>query len=421
MNFKFQAPKGVPEYLPPESAEFINTRNRLLSLIRCAGYNDIELPIFESTTLFVNGIGESTDAVSKEMYTFLDKGKRSITLRPEGTAGIVRSIIQNSLNKGLLPIKLCYSGPFFRYERPQSGRYRQLQQVGIEAIGINDPLIDAEVITLANSSFRSLGLNNFRLEINSLGDETCRPIYRNLLKEFLLKIDLNKEVLRRVAINPLRVLDEKKPSIRILLSKVPLMIDYLSDNSNIHFEILQIYLNTAKVPYFINPLMVRGLDYYTKTTFEFIHFGLGAQSSIGGGGRYDELLKRLGGQNMSGIGFGIGIDRTLIALRNEKKSVARINKTKVLFVPVGGKAKIELSKIVNLLRNQGVKVDIIYDNRGIKSSIKVALRSKIKYAVSAEDIDIELGIVKLNYLPTGKQLNISISSVGKKMKELIDS
>ena len=209
---EFQAPKGVPDYLPPDSAQFVAVRDGLLDAARRAGYGDVELPIFEDTALFARGVGESTDVVSKEMYTFADRGDRSVTLRPEGTAGVMRAVIEHGLDRGPLPVKLCYAGPFFRYERPQAGRYRQLQQVGVEAIGVDDPALDAEVIAVADAGFRSLGLDGFRLEITSLGDDTCRPQYRELLQDFLFKLDLDEDTRRRAEINPLRVLDDKRPA-----------------------------------------------------------------------------------------------------------------------------------------------------------------------------------------------------------------
>ena len=296
----FRAPKGVPDYLPPESAQFVAVRDGLLTTARRAGYGDAELPIFEDTALFARGVGESTDVVSKEMYTFADRGERSVTLRPEGTAGVMRAVIEHGLDRGALPVKLCYAGPFFRYERPQAGRYRQLQQVGVEAIGVDDPALDAEVIAIADAGFRSLGLTGFRLEITSLGDDTCRPAYRELLQEFLFKLDLDEATRTRAGINPLRVLDDKRPEVREMTADAPVMLDHLSDAAKQHFDTVLAHLDALGVPYVINPRMVRGLDYYTKTTFEFVHDGLGAQSGIGGGGRYDGLMRQLGGQDLSG-------------------------------------------------------------------------------------------------------------------------
>ena len=242
----FQAPKGVPDYLPPESAQFVAVRDGLLGAARRAGYADVELPIFEDTALFARGVGESTDVVSKEMYTFADRGDRSVTLRPEGTAGVIRAVIEHGLDRGPLPVKLCYAGPFFRYERPQAGRYRQLQQVGVEAIGVDDPALDAEVIAVADAGFRSLGLDGFRLEITSLGDDSCRPQYRELLQDFLFKLDLDDETRRRAEINPLRVLDDKRPARRAMTADAPVMLDHLSDSAKEHFDSVLAHLDAAR-------------------------------------------------------------------------------------------------------------------------------------------------------------------------------
>ncbi len=407
----FRAPKGVPDYLPPDSAAFVAVRDGLLGAARRAGYGDVELPIFEDTALFARGVGESTDVVSKEMYTFADRGERSVTLRPEGTAGVMRAVIEHGLDRGQLPVKLCYAGPFFRYERPQAGRYRQLQQVGVEAIGVDDPALDAEVIAVADGGFRFLGLDGFRLEITSLGDETCRPQYRELLQEFLFGLDLDEETRRRAEINPLRVLDDKRPAVREMTAAAPLMLDHLSDVAKAHFETVLAHLDALGVPYVVNPRMVRGLDYYTKTTFEFVHDGLGAQSGIGGGGRYDGLMSQLGGQDLSGIGFGLGVDRTLLALKAEGKAVGAASRVDVYGVPLGESAKLELAKLANALRANGVRVDLAYGDRSLKAAMRGADRSGAAIALVAGDRDIEAGTVGVKNLGTGEQVDIAIDAV----------
>ncbi len=408
---EFKAPKGVPDYLPPDSAQFVAVRDGLLGAARRAGYGDIELPIFEDTSLFARGVGESTDVVSKEMYTFADRGERSVTLRPEGTAGVMRAVIEHGLDRGQLPVKLCYAGPFFRYERPQAGRYRQLQQVGVEAIGIDDPALDAEVIAIADAGFRSLGLDGFRLEITSLGDDTCRPQYRELLQEFLFKLDLDEETRRRAEINPLRVLDDKRPAVREMTADAPLMLDHLSDVAKAHFETVLAHLDALGVPYVVNPRMVRGLDYYTKTTFEFVHDGLGAQSGIGGGGRYDGLMRQLGGQDLSGIGFGLGVDRTLLALRAEGKTVGAAGRVDVYGVPLGEAAKLELAKIAAALRAAGARVDLAYGDRSLKGAMKGADRSGALLALVAGDRDIEAGTIGVKDLSNGEQTDVPAADV----------
>jgi len=407
----FSAPKGVPDYVPPDSARFVAVRAALLDAARRAGYSDIELPIFEDTALFARGVGESTDVVSKEMYTFTDRGDRSVTLRPEGTAGVVRAVIEHGLDRGALPVKLCYAGPFFRYERPQAGRYRQLQQVGVEAIGVDDPALDAEVIAVADAGFRSLGLDGFRLEITSLGDDTCRPQYRELLQDFLFQLDLDEETRKRAEINPLRVLDDKRPEVKAMTADAPVMLDHLSDVAKQHFETVLAHLDGMGVPYVINPRMVRGLDYYTKTTFEFVHDGLGAQSGIGGGGRYDGLMRQLGGQDLSGIGFGLGVDRTLLALQAEGKDVGQTTRCDVFGAPLGEQAKLRLAVLAGQLRTAGVRVDLSYGDRGLKASMRAADRSGARVALVAGDRDIDAGTIGVKDLTTGAQVDVATDSV----------
>ncbi|TPG31732.1 histidine--tRNA ligase [Mycolicibacterium hodleri] len=407
----FQAPKGVPDYLPPDSAQFVAVRDGLLDSARRAGYGHVELPIFEDTGLFARGVGESTDVVSKEMYTFADRGDRSVTLRPEGTAGVMRAVIEHGLDRGQLPVKLRYSGPFFRYERPQAGRYRQLQQVGVEAIGVDDPALDAEVIAVADAGFRALGLDGFRLEITSLGDDTCRPQYRELLQDFLFGLDLDEDIRRRAVINPLRVLDDKRQHVREMTAGAPLMLDHLSDAAKQHFDMVLANLDALGVPYVINPRMVRGLDYYTKTTFEFVHDGLGAQSGIGGGGRYDGLMKQLGGQDLSGIGFGLGVDRTVLALKAEGKTVGETSRVDVYCVPLGDAAKLALAKVAGELRAAGVRVDLAYGDRGLKGAMRGADRSGARFALVVGDGEVEAGTVGVKELGTGEQVDVGSDAV----------
>ncbi|OZF44125.1 histidine--tRNA ligase [Rhodococcus sp. 14-2470-1b] len=407
----FSAPKGIPDYVPPNSSEFVAVREGLLTAARNAGYGHIELPIFEDTGLFARGVGESTDVVSKEMYTFADRGDRSVTLRPEGTAGVMRAVIEHGLDRGALPVKLAYAGPFFRYERPQAGRYRQLQQVGVEAIGMDDPALDAEVVAVADNGFRSLGLTDFRLEITSLGDDTCRPQYRELLQEFLFGLPLDEATRTRARINPLRVLDDKRPEVREMTADAPLMLDHLSDTARAHFDEVLAHLDALKVPYVVNPRMVRGLDYYTKTTFEFVHDGLGAQSGIGGGGRYDGLMAQLGGQELSGIGFGLGVDRTMLALAAEGKSAGSPARCDVFGVPLGADAKARIVAIAGELRGKGVSVDLAYGNRGVKGAMKAADRSGAQFALVLGDKELADGNVVVKELATGEQHDVALSEI----------
>lgn len=410
------APKGVPDYIPPVSPEFLGVRDTFAHQAHLAGYEHIELPVFEETTLFARGVGESTDVVSKEMYTFADRGERSVTLRPEGTAGVMRAVIEHNLDRGQLPVKLNYYGPFFRYERPQAGRYRQLQQVGVEAIGMDDPALDAEVIALADRSLKAIGLQGYRLELTSLGDDSCRPAYRQKLQDFLFALPLDEETRRRAEINPLRVLDDKRPEVREMTADAPLMLDNLSSECREHFETVTGLLDDLGVAYTVNPRMVRGLDYYTKTTFEFVHDGLGAQSGIGGGGRYDGLMAQLGGQELSGIGYALGVDRCLLALQAEEKTVTDGSRVAVFGVPMGAAAKRSMVGIVDKLRAQGISADMSYGDRGLKGAMKGADRAGARFTLVVGDRELEQGVVAVKDMVSKEQRDIAIDELVAELK-----
>ncbi|MBK4141519.1 histidine--tRNA ligase [Corynebacterium macginleyi] len=411
------APKGVPDYYPPESVIFYKVRQTMVEQAHLSGFQHIELPVFEDTALFARGVGESTDVVSKEMYTFADRGDRSVTLRPEGTAGVMRSVIQHNLDRGQLPVKLNYFGPFFRYERPQAGRYRQLQQVGVEAIGIDDPALDAEVIAMADRSYRALGLSGFRLELTSLGDRNCRPAYREKLQKFLFKLDLDEETRRRAEINPLRVLDDKRPEMQEQLVDAPLMLDYLDAGCREHFETVTGMLEDMGVAYQINPRMVRGLDYYTKTCFEFVHDGLGAQSGIGGGGRYDGLMAQLGGQDLSGIGYGLGVDRAVLALEAEGITLEGSNsRVDVYGIALGAAAKRRMTGIINELRKAGIAADMSFGDRGLKGAMKGADRAGARFALVLGDQELEDGTIAVKDLAAHEQRDVELSQLTATLK-----
>ncbi len=417
MTNLFQAPKGVPEYFPPDSAAFLAVRDALAKPACNAGYGYIELPTFEDTNLFVRGVGESTDVVSKEMYTFDDRGGRSISLRPEGTAGVMRAVIEHGLDRGQLPVKLWYAGPFFRAERPQQGRYRQFHQVGVEAVGIDDPALDAEVISLADEAYRSLGLTGYTLMLTSLGCAVCRPPYREMLQTFLGRLSLDEETSRRAALNPLRVLDDKRPEVQEQLAEAPLQVDHLCSECRQHYDAVRTHLAALGVRWQEAPRLVRGLDYYTRTTFEFQHPGLGSQSGIGGGGRYDGLMAQLGGQDLGGIGFGLGTDRTYLACRAEGLSVGRPERCDVFLVPLGDAAKTRIVALGGLLRVAGVRTDIAYGDRGLKGAMKAADRSGARYAVIVGDRDLESGVAQLKRLNTGEQSEVLLTGLVDVLKE----
>ena len=406
---KFQAPKGVSEYFPPNSNQFEYVRDQLLRTARLAGYNLIELPVFEDTEVFTRGVGESTDVVSKEMYTFEDRGGRSITLRPEGTAGVMRAVIEHNLDRGQLPVKLFYTGPFFRAERPQAGRYRQFYQVGIEAIGYTDPEIDVEVIAVADSAFKALGLTKYKLNITSLGDTESRQAHRKDLMKYIAGLDLDEATSARAQINPLRLFDDKRTEIKDLMAKAPLLLNYLNKESVQYFESVKNILNDIGIKYQINPYMVRGLDYYTGTTFEFDHEMLGAQSGIGGGGRYDGLMNSLGGSDVSGIGFGLGVDRILMACQAEGSLPDNLNQIELFIAPISHPAKALAFKLLTQLRIAGISCDMAFGDRALKGAMKAADKSGAKYGLVIGDDEIKSGMGQLKLMSSGEVISSSLT------------
>lgn len=408
---KISAPKGVSEYVPDRSAAFEFVRENLVAPAKRAGYQLIELPVFEDTDLFTRGVGESTDVVSKEMYTFEDRGGRSITLRPEGTAGVMRAVIEHGLDRGQLPVKVWYSGQFFRAERPQAGRYRQFYQVGIEAIGLDDPAIDAEVIAIADAGFRSLGLTQYRLEITSLGDAESRAAHRVDLVKFIGTLNLDEATAARAAINPLRLFDDKREEMKKAMADAPLLINYLNEKSKVQFEQVKKYLDALGISYVLNPRMVRGLDYYTGTTFEFVHELLGAQSGIGGGGRYDGLMEQLGGQSLSGIGFGLGVDRALLAAEAEGVIASDAFVSDLFIIPLGEAAKVQALTIAADLRKANKVVEIAFGDRALKGAMKGADKSGATYVIVLGESEISSGTVELKEMKTGQTRSVKIDSL----------
>jgi histidyl-tRNA synthetase len=410
---RLHAPKGVSEYVPPRSASFEWVRDQLIAPAKSAGYQLMELPVFEDTNLFSRGVGESTDVVSKEMYTFEDRGGRSITLRPEGTAGVMRAVIEHSLDRGQLPVKVFYSGAFFRAERPQAGRYRQFYQVGVESIGLDDPAIDAEVIALADTAFKKIGLKKYRLEITSLGDAESRAAHKVDLVTFLKTLDLDEATQARAQINPLRLFDDKREEVRSKMLGAPLLMDYLSAASRENFAQVCAYLDALGIAYTLNSRMVRGLDYYTGTTFEFIHEDLGAQSGIGGGGRYDGLMETLGGADLSGIGFGLGVDRILLAAEAEGVLVENQFASDLFVIPLGSIAKERALSIAQDLRESGFRVEIAFGDRALKGAMKAADKSGSAFAVVLGETELASGSVELKRMKDGELSSVKISELGK--------
>jgi len=412
---KFQAPKGVSEYVPPRSNAFAWVRTTLENTIRSAGYQLLELPIFEDTELFTR-IGASTDVVSKEMYTFEDRGGRSITLRPEGTVGALRAINEHGLDRASLPAKVYYCGPFFRAERPQKGRYRQFYSIGIEAIGTHDAALDAEVISIADAGFKKLGLTKYRLEMTSLGDADSRAAHRVDLVRFISSLELDEETKERAKLNPLRLFDDKRDEVRELMEKAPILLDYLSPESQLNFAEVQEHLSAMDIAFTINPRMVRGLDYYTGTTFEFVHDLLGAQSGIGGGGRYDGLMHEVGGQDITGIGFGIGLDRALLAVEAEGIVIPETYVSDLFIIPMGRAAKSVALRYAAELRNSGIRVELAFGDRALKTAMKLADKSGARYSLVIGDEEMASGVADVKEMTSGIATSVRLDSLASVLR-----
>ncbi|MGI5228308.1 histidine--tRNA ligase [Actinoallomurus sp. CA-142502] len=417
MSSNFQAPKGVNEYVPPRSAIYLAARDAFAAVATRAGYSYLELPVFEDTALFSRGVGESTDVVSKEMYTFEDRGGRSLTLRPEFTVGVLRSVLQHNLHRGELPVKVWATGPAFRAEQPQHGRYRQFYQVDLEAIGSEDPAVDVETIALAWDWYRELGLTQHSLHLNSLGCRECRPVYRAALQEFLRGLDLDEATRARIELNPLRVLDDKRPEVRAQVEAAPVVTDYLCGACKTHHDKVRELLADLEISWVDDPRLVRGLDYYTRTTYEFDHPLLGAQSGIGGGGRYDGLSEDIGGPPLPGIGFGLGLDRTVLAMEAEEAAAATVAGVTVYGVPLGEEAQRRIFGLVAALRRAGIAADMSYDGKKLKGAMRGADRSGAAYAVILGERDIAAGSAQVKDLASGDQVAVPLDEIVTTLKE----
>jgi len=408
----FQAPKGVSEYVPPRSALFEEARAAFADSARRACYASVETAVFEDTGLFVRGVGESSDVVRKEMYSFESRGGDQLTLRPEFTAGVLRAVLQYNLHKGPLPVKVFTSGPAFRYERPQAGRYRQFYQFDLEAIGTEDPVVDAETIAVGYDAYRSLGLTQFTLLLNSLGDKNCRPAYRAALQDFLRGLDLDEETRGRIEINPLRVLDDKRPEVRAQTANAPYIVDYLCGDCKAHHDTVRALLTSLGIPFEDAPRLVRGLDYYMRTTYEFDHAKLGAQSGIGGGGRYDGLSEDIGGPSLPGIGFAVGLDRIVLAVEAERGEQAAQAGAgcQVFGVPLGEDAHADVLALITALRRAGIRADMVFGGRGLKGAMKAADRSGARFAVIIGAEERKAATVSIKDLKDGDQQDVAAAS-----------
>jgi len=397
----FRPPKGTDDILPPDSHRWRRVLAVFDDLAERYGYDLVVVPVFDSTGVFERGVGEGTDVVQKEMYTFEDRGGRSITLRPEATASVVRAYLASGSQ---IAMKLAYAGPMFRYERPQAGRRRQFWQVGVEYLGEDSPGADVEVIELGYRFYEAIGLDGLEVQLNTLGDPTSRAAHREALVSFLedMRDDLSEDSLRRIATNPLRVFDSKED--RLKLSAAPMPMDFLSADSSDHYAAVRAGLDQAGVPYVENPLLVRGLDYYTRTVFEYVATGLdAAQNAVGGGGRYDQLAEVLGGRHVPAVGFSLGIDRIVLALGESDDVVSALD----AFVVAADETRRELAAgLVRALRDGGLRVDMEQSARSVKAQFKAADRRQAHSAIVVGD-EWEAGEVTIRDLDTGHEARIS--------------
>ncbi|MGI6092202.1 MAG: histidine--tRNA ligase [Negativicutes bacterium] len=410
-------PRGTKDILPQTINNWRYIEDTAREICNLFGYQEIRTPIFEHTELFLRGIGETTDIVEKEMYTFNDRGGRSITLRPENTAAVVRSFLEHKLYVDSQPTKLFYIGPMFRYDRPQAGRFRQFHQFGIEALSAKGPEIDAEIIILAVQFLEKLGLKDLKLHINSVGCPKCRPVYRAKLQDHLRKnlSDFCPDCQSRFERNSLRVLDCKNPRCRELSQGEPKMTDCLCEDCQQHFEGLKQLLAVAGVEYKLNPRLVRGLDYYTKTAFEIQYEPLGAQSAVCGGGRYDGLVAECGGDDTPGIGFAIGIERVLLALEKQSLLPSSDNKLAAFVVTLGASTPVAF-KLLSELRKQGITSDMDFMNRSLKSQMKLANKYHASYAAIIGEDEAIQGKVMLKNMTSGEQELLDFECVLNKLK-----
>lgn len=410
---QLQALRGTQDILPNDIYKWLYMENIIRDLCALYGYGEIRTPIFEETKLFLRGIGDTTDVVTKEMYTFEDRGGRSITLRPENTASAVRAFLEHKLYGDQGVHKLFYIGSMFRYDRPQAGRYREFHQFGVEILGASSPLADVEVIVLAYRLFQKLGLQNLELRINSIGDKNCRNAYK---KELISYYESQKDMLcedckQRLYKNPLRLLDCKEDNCKILAKNAPVITNYLCEECHNKFEKVKSGLTALHISYVVDPGLVRGLDYYTNTAFEIQYPPLGAQSAICGGGRYDKLVEEMGGPDVPGIGFAVGLERLLLALEGQNLIPNCPQKSSVYIVALGEKAEIEGLKIQGELRKKGVMAYMDLQEKSLKGQMKQAGKVQSIYAVIIGENEIEQGKATVKHMQTGEQNEISFSQV----------
>ncbi len=410
-------PKGTKDVLPYESYKWHYVENIIRDLTKNFGFSEIRTPTFEHTELFLRGVGETTDIVNKEMYTFEDKGKRSITLKPEGTAGVARSYVENGLSEAPQPMKMYYITPVFRYERPQAGRLREHHQFGVELYGSDSPYADVEVISVAKSLFDKVGITELELNINSIGCPVCRAEYNKALKSYLKDhIDgMCPTCKERLDKNPLRILDCKEEKCKAVNANAPRVIDYLCDDCKAHHETVKNILDSLGIKYTVNPNIVRGLDYYTKTVFEFVSTSIGAQGTVCGGGRYNNLVKEVGGKPTPAVGFGMGIERLLMVLESLNLSVGEVEVPTVYVAPLSQDLIMDAYKIVADLRKEGVSAETDIIGRSLKAQMKYAGKRGYKFVVVIGDEEIKNGVVKIKDMSQGTEDPVQLINLAKEI------
>ena len=417
-----KVPKGTRDILPEDISKWYYVEDIIKEILNKYGYKEIRTPIFEYTDLFVRGIGESTDIVTKEMFTFPDRKGRSLTLRPEGTAPVIRAYLENSMDRISKVIKLFYLGPMFRCEKPQAGRFRQFSQFGIEVIGTKSSAADAEVILTVLEVYKKLGLKNLEILINSVGCKKCRVDYVQKLKNYLKnkKDFLCPECEKRYAKNPLRVLDCKKDSCKKIIESAPVITENLCQECESHFSEVKSYLNDQKIIFHEDPQLVRGLDYYTKTAFEIISGGLGAQNAIGGGGRYDDLVEELGGKTTPAVGFAAGIERMIIAIDQQKVEWPVEKRLDIFVAKISEKNKDIAFKLLQKIRNAGLSVDMDYSEGSLKSQMRVANKIGARYTVIVGEKELSKNMVILRNMQNKEQKEIKINNLINELTSCID-
>ena len=415
-----KAPRGTKDITPKDVYKWHYVEKKFREICALYGYEEIRTPIFEHTEVFSRSVGDTTDVVQKEMYTFTDRGDRQLSLKPEGTAGVIRSFIENKMYADTQPTKLYYITPCFRYERPQAGRQRQFHQFGIEVLGSDGPSVDAEVISLAVQFFNEMGLNNLSVNINSVGCPTCREEYNRKLKEYLdKKVDVLCETcLERKDKNPMRVIDCKNPHCKENLQDIPFMIDHLCEDCKDHFDKLQTYLKEMDINYVVDKTIVRGLDYYKKTAFEIISNDIGSQSTVCGGGRYDGLVEMLGGpKGISGIGFALGAERLLLTLENNNIEIENPKSTDIYIATIGDAAKTKSFKLIKDLRTNHISADNDHLDKSLKAQFKYSDKLNAKYTVVIGDDELANDTATLKNMKTSEQTTIKLSELVDELKK----